>query len=736
MHSHRFSLMKVSAFASLFFLILFSVPLAAFAQSGWVSRQSNTRNGLLAIDYYPSDPHELVAVGGNYVIRRSTDSGMTWHEGIDPFYFFDIAFTDTGASSAAVVVGAQGRILRSINNGAAWQTRSSPTTRTLHDVDFPTPSVGYAVGDLGTVIKSTDNGSTWTSGGVVSPFDLYGVSFADSNTGTVVGANGAIWRTTTGGAAWIAQSSGTPLKLNSVDHYPSDPDVLVAVGDSGLILKTTNGGLTWVGGGTPDPHGLTRIAFYDNSRGAIVGDGGKIYLTTNGGTTWTPQTTGVMVPLFGVAYYPTDPQEITAVGGDGIILRTTNSGATWAQQTSNTLNVLRGLGVTRANRFVAGAGDAMRRSTNNGVSWSTVTTGSTLRDVCIVPGTQEVWAVGDGATTLSSMFFYSSDGGINWATRFNLGVESFSAVRFVDSQRGYLGSSSLGRVYRTTDGGASWTNTSTPPPMVRVFDLAFASADSGHAVGASGLDGRISFTTNSGTNWSGQAQTGIPFLRALDFFPTEPDIRTVVGDSGFVLQTTNLGATWAPRGSGTTRDLEGVAYASPSHVYAVGDLGTIVRSTDGGAMWSQQSSGTTSTLYDVAFISRDTGFVVGNNGLILATTSGGVVSVEDPHAISEIPNQYMLEQNYPNPFNPTTTIRFSLPSQSTNSVEGRAGVGSHVLLKVFDVLGREVATLVNEELYPGLHEVEWNASEVAGGVYFCRLTAGSFVGTRKLLLLR
>src|SRR4030065_533190 len=112
----------------------------------------------------------LVAVGGNYVIRRSTDRGMTWHEGIDPFYFFDIAFTDTGASSAAVAVCAQGRILRSLNKRAARQTRSTPTTHPLHDVDFPTSSVVYAVGNLRTVIKSTDNGSTWTSGGVVSPF--------------------------------------------------------------------------------------------------------------------------------------------------------------------------------------------------------------------------------------------------------------------------------------------------------------------------------------------------------------------------------------------------------------------------------------------------------------------------------------------------------------------------------------------------------------------------------------
>ncbi|MEK9135846.1 MAG: hypothetical protein AAB393_01880 [Bacteroidota bacterium] len=74
------------------------------AQQGWVARQSNTRNGFLAIDYFPTDPSNLVSVGSNYVIRRSTDGGQTWHEGFDPRYIFDVAFTDTGASAIAIAL--------------------------------------------------------------------------------------------------------------------------------------------------------------------------------------------------------------------------------------------------------------------------------------------------------------------------------------------------------------------------------------------------------------------------------------------------------------------------------------------------------------------------------------------------------------------------------------------------------------------------------------------------------
>jgi len=95
-----------------------------------------------------------------------------------------------------------------------------------------------------------------------------------------------------------------------------------------------------------------------------------------------------------------------------------------------------------------------------------------------------------------------------------------------------------------------------------------------------------------------------------------------------------------------------------------------------------------------------------------------------------LPTEFKLEQNYPNPFNPTTKIRYSIPNV------GMGLAPSVVTLKIYDILGNEVTALVNEQKEPGYYEIEFNASQYASGVYLYRLQAGSFVSTKKMLMLK
>ncbi len=118
------------------------------------------------------------------------------------------------------------------------------------------------------------------------------------------------------------------------------------------------------------------------------------------------------------------------------------------------------------------------------------------------------------------------------------------------------------------------------------------------------------------------------------------------------------------------------------------------------------------------------------NSFYLSNFGEFPVSVGEDH-ISHIPDDLQLYQNYPNPFNPSTTIKFSIPN--VISTEGR---NLNVTLKVYDVLGNEVATLVNEFRNAGSYEVDFDASSLSSGIYFYRLQAGLFVQTKKMIFLK
>ena len=103
----------------------------------------------------------------------------------------------------------------------------------------------------------------------------------------------------------------------------------------------------------------------------------------------------------------------------------------------------------------------------------------------------------------------------------------------------------------------------------------------------------------------------------------------------------------------------------------------------------------------------------------------GSVDYSDEISVEIIkPLEYVLEQNYPNPFNPSTKIRFQI-----------SNIG-FVSLKVFDVLGKEIATLVNEVISPGSYEYEFDATNLTSGMYFYKMRAGSFIETKKMILLK
>jgi hypothetical protein len=179
---------------------------------------------------------------------------------------------------------------------------------------------------------------------------------------------------------------------------------------------------------------------------------------------------------------------------------------------------------------------------------------------------------------------------------------------------------------------------------------------------------------------------------------------------------TTIGSTPFP--NPVTVDASGALWSA---FFAGGSNKGVYYSTNNGATWNY--AGLKGVLVSFLTAVGDTVYAVtAIDGIHAFTTSSS------PTLVTEIPKRipatFELLQNYPNPFNPSTMIAFDLPS------------AGHVRLRIFDLLGREVAVLLDEEVKAGRHQAYWNASKMSSGVYFYRIEAGQFAAVRKLILLK
>ncbi|MFI5236807.1 MAG: T9SS type A sorting domain-containing protein [Ignavibacteriales bacterium] len=156
----------------------------------------------------------------------------------------------------------------------------------------------------------------------------------------------------------------------------------------------------------------------------------------------------------------------------------------------------------------------------------------------------------------------------------------------------------------------------------------------------------------------------------------------------------------------------------------------IWRSTNNGNTWGQINDGLGSGAYYVLSLGVDEQYIfAGTNGSNIwrRPLSQVVTGIEDESNIQT--KEYSLEQNYPNPFNPSTKIKYTIPSVGTSLMK-------FVQLKVYDVLGNEVATLLNEEKPAGSYELTFDASALSSGIYLYKLTVGSFIQTKKMIFVK
>lgn len=381
----------------------------------------------------------------------------------------------------------------------------------------------------------------------------------------------------------------------------------------------------------------------------------------------------------------------------------------WFSTVSGTANTLLDVLFINPNTgYACGNNGTILKTTNGGNSWVNLVSGTAdfLTSLAVNPSNSNIiYAVGDNGTILRT-----TNGGSNW-NKTNVGG-LYDAIVFKDMNTGVVAGLG-GFMYRTTNAGNNWINVDPGIGLTTIYSFYTI----GSSIFGGCASGKIIKSTNNGLNWTNY-QTPSTFAFYGLYF-TDVNTGYAVDNTGKVFKSTNSGVNWSQIFSHS-----GTKYKIVSNgidMFMCGVQGNILKSTNNGVNWILQSTSTQTDFFAMQFVSPTTGFAVGENGAIYKTTNGG-----EPIGIQsisgEIPRAYNLSQNYPNPFNPVTNIEFSIPARS------------YVKLIVFDISGRQVAELVNENLPAGTYKADFDSKELASGIYFYRLISVDFSETKKMIL--
>ena len=374
---------------------------------------------------------------------------------------------------------------------------------------------------------------------------------------------------------------------------------------------------------------------------------------------------------------------------------------------------------------VGGEWGQISETTDGGQSWGfppVVTPTDVIKDLIFL-NNQVGFAV--GISNNEGLIIKTTDGGQNWNLAHNrIPNVLFTSVSFVDENNGWAASYPNGKVYHTTNGGGIWTEDSTGTG--ELYGCCFWNTKTGVVVG---YDGKILRTTDGGTTWKQRSAFTAREFNNVGFIDSTTGwaVGENGSDNGIISKTTDSGITWTVLDTINDAALYDVQFIDKNTGWTVGgspsNLGAaIYYTTDGGNNWVLQKRDTSAYFFEsISIVDSQHGWVAGNSGSILTMKTAATTSVS---VTVHKPVGFELEQNYPNPFNPSTTIEYSIPQQS------------FVTLKVYDLLGREVASLVNKELQSGSYKTQLNASNLASGVYLYRLNVNGITQTRKLTVMK
>jgi len=635
-------------------------------------------------------------------------------------------------------------------------TQIGPTTSSVRSL--------YVAGDtifggsaLAGLVYSPDKGATWCETDLSSAGPI-----AKSNNVLLVGA-GSMFRSTDNGLSFTSSSFG------SIFSIAIKNDAAITGTVTGMYYST-NAGINWsvsnLNSGIFRGAGISGNACFAGSTTAV-------YRSMNGGFSYNL----VFSPRYVNSILAND--SVVYVCSNAGIDFTTNQGQTWGQMPL-AMDV-KYIAINGTSLFVAGTENStILRSTNNGQNWTTVLSASGYIN-SISAANNYIIASDNNAS------YVSTNNGANWTERKFHFMQAYAVMK---TPTALYTSSTVYGAYRSTDNGANWAlvNPVYPFGHIRSFGM------KGTKLFAGTNGAGIYSSTDDGLNW---APTTLTNQAVYSIYTTVSNIYAGTAGSGIYLSTNDgtswtsvtasytiysitsngsrifAGGPWGVSFSDNSTDWNLVSFPVPNigGVAAIGNnifaggTGGIYKSTDNGVNWTLTSFpypnvNALASINNAVFagcekygffVSQDFGqtwrnvnenlgnrvsvsrMTISGNDLYGATYVSSVVKVPVSNLVGipvsgdpVLPDKFNLSQNYPNPFNPTTQINYEL--RSTN----------YVVLKIYDLIGNEVATLVNENKNAGHYSVSFDAGKynLSSGIYFYNLQAGEFNQTKRMVLVK
>ncbi|MCU0372067.1 MAG: YCF48-related protein [Ignavibacteria bacterium] len=743
-------------FKYLLIILLISAN-SLYSQPGWQLLNSGTTSYLTSVFFH--DTLTGYIGGQNGYLAKTTNGGLNWtvlSPNMPTSFVRDMDFINT---STGYICGDNAVLRKTTNGGVNWTVLSPGASGTYYAVSAPNSQYVYVCTQNGAVLKSTDAGSTWNVY-TASANSLLTMDFPSQDTGYTAGQGGVAYKTINGGVNWISLNVST---LNNFwGMHALDNNFAFFAANYGTIRSTTNG--SYINSHYAQGVNLEKIFMTSKMIGYACGSNGQVIKTIDGGRIWsftTPVTTEGLTDIFFLNH-----KTGYAVGANGTVIKTNTGGGD-----NHQLKLI---------------------SPNGGEIWYGYATRNIIWSSSIPGNIKLEYTFNNGSTWQTIIASFPASEGIYswsvpsyWSAGYKIRISSLDNPAIFDISDNYFSviPSGLYAYFFVPEilycKFNNVINNSTPNYALP-GDGAYSGSVTGHTYSQSAF-ADSALTGGGGTGADHCFHTGwaanLPDTAwTIGFWVSNINLGTVATNPVYLfgdVTASNFRCYYGGSGGLGTSDTAimlratGMSDVRIPVVRGVNYFIHIVYSASAGSIKTYRNGALYQTIPQTPFRILGNGpFYIGSHSTFASSLAQDMkldefrlynraLSLTEVSASrfyplpffltgikpigTAVPGKFELSQNYPNPFNPSTKIRFSIPSSDKiPSPEGYGisrGVGL-VTLKIFDITGREIATLVNEPLQPGSYEVTFDGSKLTSGVYFYKLISGEFTDTKRMILIK